>query len=211
MREMPIVAIDGPSGVGKSTVARALAAELGLPHLDTGGLYRAATLAVMRSGVDPHDEQAAADVVARADIRQHGGRTSLDGEDVEEEIRGEAVDALVSVVSAHPKVREVMIPIQREAVRGRGGVVEGRDIGSVVFPEAALKVFLTASDATRAERRSKEGDGQDYESVAADIARRDELDSTRSASPLTPAEGAVTIDTTDRTVDEVVEDVVSRL
>ncbi len=209
---MPLIAIDGPAGSGKSTVARAVAARLGMAHLDTGAMYRSVALAVLRRGVDPEDADAVAEVAAQVKIDTEGGRVRLDREDVTAQIRSPEVSEVVSAVSSHRGVREELVRRQRAWADSRsGGVVEGRDIGSVVFPEAVLKVFLTASDATRAERRSKEGDGQDYESVAADIARRDELDSTRSASPLAPAEGAVTIDTTNRTVDEVVEDVVSRL
>lgn len=209
---MRVIAIDGPAGSGKSTVARAVAARLGVAHLDTGAMYRSVALAVLRRGVDPGDADAVAEVAAQVRIDIDGDRVRLDREEVTAEIRGPEVSETVSAVSSHPRVREELVRRQRAWADARsGGVVEGRDIGGVVFPDAALKVFLTASDATRAERRSKEGDGQDYESVAADIARRDELDSTRSASPLAPAEGAVTIDTTDRTVDEVVEDVVSRL
>ena len=209
---MRVIAIDGPAGSGKSTVARAVAARLGVAHLDTGAMYRSVALAVLRRGVDPEDADAVAEVATQVRIDIDGDRVRLDGENVTAEIRGPEVSETVSAVSSHPQVREELVRRQRAWADARsGGVVEGRDIGSVVFPDAALKVFLTASDATRAERRSKEGDGQDYESVAADIARRDELDSTRSASPLASAEGAVTIDTTDRTVDEVVEEVVSRL
>ena len=209
---MRVIAIDGPAGSGKSTVARAVAARLGVAHLDTGAMYRSVALAVLRRGVDPKDADAVAAGAAQVKIDIEGGRVRLDREDVTGEIRGPQVSETVSAVSSHPQVREELVRRQRAWADSRsGGVVEGRDIGSVVFPDATLKVFLTASDAARAERRSKEDDGQDYESVAADIARRDELDSTRSASPLAPAEGAVTIDTTNRTVDEVVEDVVSRL
>ncbi len=212
MTHQAVIAIDGPAGSGKSTVARAVAARLGVAHLDTGAMYRSVALAVLRRGVDPEDADAVAEVAAQVKIDMEGGRVWLDGEDVTGEIRGPEVSGAVSAVSSHPRVREELVRRQRAWADSRsGGVVEGRDIGSVVFPHAALKVFLTASDATRAERRSKEEDGQDYESVAADIARRDELDSTRSTSPLAPAEGAVTIDTTDRTVDEVVEEVVSHL
>ena len=203
-----VVAIDGPGGSGKSTVARALAAALGAAHLDTGAMYRALTWAVLRDGVDPHDSAAAARL-AEEMVLVVDDVVVVDGEDVTTAIRGPEVTALVSTVSAHPAVRTEMVRRQREWVADRGAaVVEGRDIGSVVFPRARLKVFLTASEEERARRRMAEEQGgpADLEAVAADLARRDRIDSTRAASPLAVADGAVVVDTTDRRVEEIVAD-----
>jgi cytidylate kinase len=207
-----VVAIDGPAGSGKSTVARAVAAALGLEVLDTGAMYRAVTLAVLTAGSDPADAEtcAAAARVARIDL---GARVVLDDRDVTEAIRGPEVTAAVSTVSAHPAVREVLVGHQRAWAEAHGGaVVEGRDIGTVVFPTAALKVFLTASDAERARRRARDEAAADrtvdVASVQADLARRDRLDAGRAASPLVAAPDAVLVDSTDRTIDDVVRDIV---
>ncbi len=201
---MPLIAIDGPSGSGKSTVARAVADRLGLRHLDTGAMYRSVALAVLRRGVDADAAEEVASVAR--DVRiEVGEQVLLDGADVTAEIREPAVGRIVSQVSSHSSVRAELVGRQRAwAVAHGGGVVEGRDIGSVVFPEADLKVFLTASEEERARRRS-------VDEEAADLARRDQLDSTRSASPLQPAPDAVVIDTTETSVDDIVEDIVSRL
>lgn len=205
-----IVAIDGPGGTGKSTVSRAVAERAGLPHLDTGAFYRVATLAALRSGVDLSSEGEVEDVVRDADFAVLEGRMLLDGEDVSEEIRGEAVTTAVSQVSAHPEVRRLLVERQREWVVSHGdkAVVEGRDIGSVVFPRAEVKVYLDASPDVRARRRAIQ-DGVDPEAVISDLARRDHLDSTRLASPLTVPEGAVVIDTSDLGFDEVVDRVLA--
>ncbi|HIE22064.1 MAG TPA: (d)CMP kinase [Acidimicrobiia bacterium] len=207
-----IVAVDGPSGTGKSTVSRAVARRRGLPHLDTGAFYRAATLAVLRSGVSPGDAQAASAVVAAAEMDQIEGRMYLDAEDVTEEIRSPEVTQTVSQVSAHPAVRELLVDHQRRWVERHGGraVVEGRDIGSVVFPDATVKIYLDARPEVRAQRRALET-GENPEEVLGDIRRRDEYDSTRSASPLTVPEGAVIVDTSDLSFDEVVESVLALL
>lgn len=200
-----IVTLDGPGGTGKSTVSRVVAQEAGLPHLDTGAFYRAATLAVIEAGVDPCDEAAVVDVVSEAEMGQEGDRMFLDGRDVSMEIRGEPVTAAVSAVSAHPGVREVLVDMQRAWVGEHGGgVVEGRDIGSVVFPDADVKVFLDASPEVRARRRSQQT-GESLEEVLVDLNRRDRLDSTRQASPLTVPDGAVVIDTSALTFEEVVQ------
>jgi cytidylate kinase len=207
-----IVAVDGPSGTGKSTVSRAVARHRGLPHLDTGAFYRAATLAVLRSGVSPGDAQAAAAVVAAAEMDQIEGRMFLDAEDVTEEIRSSEVTQTVSQVSAHPAVRKLLVDHQRRWVERHGGraVVEGRDIGSVVFPDATVKIYLDARPEVRAQRRALET-GESPEEVLKDIRRRDEYDSTRSASPLTVPKGAVIVDTSDLSFDEVVESVLALL
>jgi cytidylate kinase len=200
-----VVAIDGPVGSGKSTVARAVATRLGLDHLETGAMYRAVAVAVLRRGVDPTADDPALAEVAR-DVRMEvGDRLVVDGVDVTDELRRPEVGRAVSVVAADPAVRAEMVRRQREWVASRGGaVVDGRDIGSVVFPDATLRVFLTASEEERARRRG--GD-----ETAADVARRDRIDSRRAASPLIVPEGAVVIDTTDRSVDDVVEEIVGRL
>lgn len=201
-----MVAVDGPGGSGKSTVSRALARRLGWSHLDTGAFYRAATLAVLRAGVDPDHEEAVVDQLRRHRFDQAEGRIQLDGEDVSEAIRGPEVTAVVSRVSAHPAVRHHMVEAQRRWVEQHpeGAVVEGRDIGTVVFPEALLKVYLDAEPMERARRRAAEI-GVDLERVAAELVHRDRQDSVREASPLRPADDAIRIDTTGMQVEEVVE------
>lgn len=205
-----VVALDGPSGTGKSTVARQLAMRLGARYVDTGAMYRAATLAVLRKGVDVTDSAAVIDTVRAAAIEvstdpRHPAIT-LDGEPVDAEIRSAEVTAAVSAVSAVPEVRAQLVAIQRALAEPGGVVIEGRDIGSVVWPQAPVKVYLTASAAARARRRAGElGPDADVDAVAADIARRDQLDSTRAVSPLRRAEDAVELDTTDLDVDAVVD------
>ena len=209
-----VVAIDGPSGAGKSTVARRVASELGLEVLDTGAMYRAVTLAVLEADVDPSDADACAAVAARVLIEQRGPQTLLDGRNVSVEIRSPPVNATVSTVSAHPEVRRVLVDHQRSWVIARGGgVVEGRDIGTVVFPDAVVKVFLTASEAERARRRRDESAGApvSVEAVREDLGRRDRLDSSRAASPLVAADDAIRIDTTGRPVDDVVREIVKHV
>lgn len=203
-----VVAVDGLAGAGKSTVARAVAAALGCPYLDTGAFYRAVTLAVVRAGADAASEQAVLQVTAAACLDYAAGAMLLDGEDVSEAVRTPEVGALVSAVSAFPEVRRLVVERQRDWVEEHGGrvVVEGRDIGTVVFPEAAVKVFLTASAAARARRRvaDAEAAGQTLQDVEDHLRARDHADSTRAASPLRSAADAVTIDTTDLTVAQVV-------
>ncbi len=211
---LPVIAIDGPSGSGKSTVARGVADALGLDVLDTGAMYRSVTLAVIDGGVAPDDAAGCAGLAATADIDAADGIT-LDGRDVTAEIRGPAVTANVSVVAAHPEVRAILVPRQRDwAEQHGGGVVEGRDIGTVVFPDAAVKVFLTASDQERAKRRQRdEADAErdvDVERVREDLERRDHLDATRTTSPLQAADDALVLDTTGRTVAAVVDEIVGR-
>lgn len=202
-----IVTVDGPSGTGKSTVSRAVARNTGLPHLDTGAFYRAATLAVLRAGVDPADADAVFAVVSELAMDQKEGRMFLEGEDVSLEIRTEPVNASVSAVSAHPRVRTLLVGLQRSWVEHHGGgVVEGRDIGSVVFPDATVKVFLDASPEVRAQRRANETGGSPDE-VLAELNRRDRLDSTRAISPLTIPDDAAVLDTSELGFEEVVEEV----
>jgi cytidylate kinase len=204
-----IVTIDGPSGTGKSTVSRAVAAEVGLPHLDTGAFYRAATVAALRAAVDIDDDLAVAGVVGKATMDQRHGVMFLDGEDVSEAIRSPDVTAAVSRIAANPEVRRLLVSHQRNWVARHAGraVVEGRDIGSVVFPDATLKIFLDARPEVRAGRRAVET-GDDQGTVLEDLMRRDRLDSTRTASPLTVPENAVVIDTSDLDFEDVVARVV---
>lgn len=205
-----IVTVDGPGGTGKSTVSRAVALKVGLPHLDTGAYYRAATLVVIRAEAAPDDDREVAEIVSRTDFDQADGEMFLDGENVSVEIRGPEVTAKVSRVAANPEVRRNLVSQQRAWVERHGGraVVEGRDIGSVVFPDATLKIFLDARPEVRAARRAGET-GDDHSSVLEDLGRRDRFDSTRTASPLTVPQGAVVIDTSDLSFDEVVAQVVS--
>jgi cytidylate kinase len=206
---LPVIAIDGPAGSGKSTVARAVAEQLGMAYLDTGAMYRAVAFAALRRGIDPDDRATIARLVNQLDI-DVGDKVTVDGVDATVEIRGPEVTRAVSAVAANPAVRTELNRRQREwsALHG-GGVIEGRDIGSVVFPEADVKVYLTASDSERAARRTKEVLDMDYDQVAADIARRDHIDSNRADAPLTVAGGAVTLDTTGHSVDEVVDQVLA--
>jgi cytidylate kinase len=206
-----VAALDGPSGTGKSTVARRLATRLGARYLDTGALYRAATVAVLRSGVDLDDPVGITRVVESAKIvistDPEQASITLDGEPVDEEIRSAATTAAVSAVSAVAAVRALLVDAQRELIGDGGIVVEGRDIGSVVWPTARPKVFLTASPEARAARRAGELDA-DVATVAADIRRRDDLDSSRAASPLVQAADAIELNTTELGIDDVVQQLV---
>lgn len=209
---MRVIAIDGPAGSGKSTVAKALAARLGLEYLDTGAMYRSVTFAALRRGIDPGDT----DLVGRMaldvaiDVRPDG--VVVDGVDASIEIRGPEVSRAVSIVAANAAVRTEMVRRQREWVAARGGgVLEGRDIGTVVFPDAELKVYLTADPEVRAERRSKEVTDLDYETVAADLARRDALDQGREVSPLAEAEDAFLLDTTGLGVEDIIDVIAARV
>lgn len=204
-----IIAIDGPGGSGKTTVARTVAERLGLAHLDTGAFYRTATLAVLRSDGDLSDEEIVA-VMGAADMEYRHGAMLLNDDDVSDEIRSEEVTAEVSRVSAIPDVRTLMVEHQRAWVAANGGsaVVEGRDIGTVVFPDADVKVFLTARPEVRAARRAGETDAT-VGDVREDLARRDRYDSQRPVSPLTAATDAVEIDTSDLAIETVVDLVVA--
>ena len=207
-----MVAIDGPAGTGKSTVSRGLARELGARYLDTGSMYRIVTLALVRAGVDLNDPDA---IAAAADVPLSIGydpdveQAFLGDEDVSAQIRGDEVTRAVSAVSAVSEVRTRLVAIQRELATGPGSVVvEGRDIGTVVLPDAPVKIFLTASAETRARRRNEQnvaaGLPDDYETVLADVRRRDHLDSSRAVSPLRAAEDAVIVDTSDMNQTEVI-------
>jgi cytidylate kinase len=206
-----VIAIDGPSGSGKTTVARALAARLDAGHLDTGAMYRSVALSVLRKGLDPEDQDSVARVAREVRIDVGEEKVLVDGEDATTDIRGDEVTRAVSAVASNPGVREEMVRRQRQWAGAQDvGVVEGRDIGTVVFPDAELKVYLMAGDDVRARRRSTETGGVE-ETVAADMARRDERDSTRAASPLKPADDAMVLDTSDLTVDQEVEEVLRNL
>lgn len=208
-----VVAVDGPAGTGKSSVSRGLARALSARYLDTGAMYRIVTLAMLRSGVDLTDPEAiaaAADVPVSVGYDPDADRAYLGAEDVSEEIRGDAVTRSVSAVSAVTAVRSRLVVLQRELAAGPDSVVvEGRDVGTVVLPDADVKIFLTASAETRARRRNDQnvaaGLPDDYETVLADVRRRDHLDSTRAVSPLRPAEDAVIVDTSDMTQQQVVD------
>jgi cytidylate kinase len=204
---MRVIAIDGPAGSGKSTIGRAVAARLGLEYLDTGAMYRSVAFAALGRGIDPADHEAVA-ALAPTLIIVIGERVTVDGEDATAAIRGPEVTRAVSAVAANPEVRAELVRRQRAwaAERG-GGVMEGRDIGTVVFPDADLKVYLTADESERLRRRAVEGGVE----VARYSARRDAADSTRAASPLQAAEDALVIDTTGRAIDEIVEEVLSKL
>ena len=207
------VAVDGPAGTGKSSVSRGLAHALRARYLDTGAMYRVVTLAVLRGGIDPADQAAvgaaAAGVKLSVGFDPDEDRSYLDGEDVSSEIRGDEVTRAVSAVSSVPAVRTRLVELQRTLAEGPGSVVvEGRDIGTVVLPEADVKIFLTASAETRARRRNDQnvaaGLPDDYEGVLADVRRRDHLDSTRAVSPLRAASDAQVIDTSAMTEAEVI-------
>lgn len=202
-----VIAIDGPAGSGKSTVARAVAARIDVPYLDTGAMYRSVAFAALRSGVDPEDAERVANLAVNMVLTiDADGTVTVDGTDATVEIRGPEVTRAVSIVAANPEVRAEMRSRQREFVTRTGGaVMEGRDIGTVVFPDARLKVYLDANPEVRAARRSKEVSDLSYETVAADLARRDALDQGRVADPLKVADGALIIDTSDLGVEQIVD------
>ncbi|WP_141813218.1 (d)CMP kinase [Nocardia bhagyanarayanae] len=207
--------MDGPSGTGKSSVSRRLATRLGARYLDTGAMYRVATLRVLRTGIELTDSAAIGSAVKELPLTIGTDPSheviELDGEDVSAEIRGDAVTKAVSAVSAVAEVRELLVALQREiTATAQRIVVEGRDIGTVVLPDADAKIYLTASAEARAERRNqqniREGRGDDYAAVLADVQRRDNLDSTRKVSPLRPAADAVLVDTSELNMDEVIDE-----
>lgn len=210
---MTVIAIDGPAGAGKTTIARGVADALGWDYVDTGAMYRAITLGALRRGVDPADASAVERVAREAKIVSAGRTISLDGEDVSEAIRTADVTRSVPVVAAHAGVRASLVELQREAARTRDVVMEGRDIGSVVVPDAPVKVFLTASLEERARRRTGElglepsRDG--LAGMEARIAERDAADSTREASPLQRAPDAIEIDTTGRSIEDITRAIVA--
>jgi cytidylate kinase len=208
-----VIAVDGPSGSGKSSTSRGVASRLGLRYLDTGAMFRAMTWWLLRQGVDVHDRAAVAAQVDEPEILvgtdPEGPGIMVDGFDVALAIRTDEVNAAVSPVSTVPEVRARLLELQRDVI-GRGGiVVEGRDIGSVVAPYAQVKVFLTADASARAERRAAEEGGSDLAATQQSLLSRDRIDSGRETAPLVMAEGAVHIDTTGHTLDEVIDQVVA--
>ena len=204
-----IVAIDGPAGAGKSTIAQALALALDIPYLDTGAMYRMVTYAALRDGIDLQDENAVADVARRMNTVMSADRFFVDEVDVTDIIRGAQVTEAVSIVAALSEVRNELRAAQRAWVKNAGGgVVEGRDIGTVVFPDATLKVFLTASPAIRAQRRVSQSGG-DVLAIEEQIRKRDHLDSTRADSPLRESKDSLFIDTTDLSIEKVVQQIAS--
>jgi len=217
----PVVAIDGPSGAGKSTVARALAVRLHVPYIDTGAMYRAIGLAARDRGIAlPVQEPAAVAAIAEAatidlDVSGAETRVRLDGRDITDDIRLPEISLYASAVSAIPAVRRRLVSLQRRLAAKSGGVLEGRDIGTRVFPDTPHKFFLTAPLAVRAERRARElkdrGTPQSYDTVLADIERRDLADSTRSDSPLTFDESYTLVDTGTRRIEEIVDDLEGRI
>lgn len=204
-----VVAIDGPAGSGKSTVAQAVARKLALPHVDTGAVYRALTLKALNLGIPIDDADALGDLADETQIRLLEGKVFMDGQDVSIEIRTPHVTASVSELSSYPEVRRRAVAVQRACASGDGVVMEGRDIGTVVLPKADLKVFLTADMKERAARRQvdlqAEGVNRTVEEIEEEIQRRDKRDSERKASPLSVADDAVVIDSTGKTVEEVVD------
>ena len=208
-----VIAIDGPGGVGKSTVSNRVATALGLPHLDTGSTYRAAGLMALRSGAELEDAIAVVDSIRDADITIELGVVSIDGMEVTEALRSDAVTSASSAVAKHPEVRAGIVALQRSWVADHGGsaVVEGRDIGTVVFPDAPVKIYLTARPEVRAARRANDAEAgsKTRDQIAAELAARDHADSTRATSPLRPADDAVIVDTSDLDIDGVVKTILA--
>ncbi len=206
---MRVIAIDGPAGAGKSTVARQVSTATGLRYLDTGAMYRCVALAVQQSSTDANDAEAVGKIARDVSVVIGRDAAMLNGTDVSAEIRSSEINSIVSIIAAHTPVRDAMREQQRTWIRDHeGGVVEGRDIGTVVFPDAILKIFLTASPEVRAERRVGQSGG-DIQAVAASIAERDHLDSTRLDSPLKPSHDSVVVDSSRRTIEEVVAEIVT--
>ena len=208
-KRLRIVAIDGPAGAGKSTIAKALAIALNIPYLDTGAMYRMVTYAALRDGIDLNNELTVADIAKSMNVVMSSDRFIVDDVDVTDIIRGPQVTEAVSTVAALSSVRSELRTAQRTWVENAGGgVVEGRDIGTVVFPDATLKVFLTASPAVRAKRRVAQSGG-DVVVIEEQIRQRDHLDSTRADSPLRESNDSLFIDTTDLSIDAVVKQITS--
>ena len=212
MRKRKIITIDGPAGSGKSSVAKRVAQELGFVHLDSGAIYRAVTLFLLQRGVSPSDVPKIEECLKKLDLKVKDQQIYINGENVTEAIRSPQVDEMVSLYSALPVVRKYLLTLQRELQDGQDLIAEGRDMGTVIFPDADLKIFLKADAKTRAIRRWKElmerGVDIAFDDVYYQIIQRDEKDSNRELSPLIPAEDAIILDTSDLTLDEVVERVI---
>jgi len=207
-----IIAIDGPAGSGKSTIAKMIARELGFTYIDTGAMYRAVALKIKRLGINPDDPEAVLEVLKGTEIdlkpSENGVKVFLDGEDVSYRIRTEEIGKIASKIARHKKVREILVQMQRElGKKAKDAVIEGRDTGTVIFPDADIKFFLTASAEVRAERRYRElkekGFDVSYDKILNEVKERDRIDKTRKESPLKPAEDAVIIDTSKKTLDQV--------
>lgn len=213
------IAIDGPAAAGKSTVAKIVADKLKFVYVDTGAMYRALTLKALESGIDPSDEEAVLELLQETEIelisQDNGQRVLTDGKDVTEEIRYQPVSQNVSYIAALPDVREEMLRRQRRLAENRGVVMDGRDIGTHVLPDAAVKIFLVASAEERARRRHEENSAKgipsDFHKLKKEIIKRDEMDSKRKTAPLTKAEDAIEVDTTSLTIEDVVERVLQEV
>ncbi|HBM74337.1 MAG TPA: (d)CMP kinase [Clostridiaceae bacterium] len=207
------IAIDGPAGAGKSTIAKAVASKLGIAYIDTGAMYRAVALNILRNKLQISDIDKICELTRNTDIAIKGGRVFLNGGDVSREIRDNEVGKLSSPVSAIPYVREKLVELQRKMAQSESVIMDGRDIGTNVLKDADVKIFLTASIDERSMRRYLEfksrGCSVDLKSVKSDITKRDELDTTRKLNPLKPADDAVIIDTTSKSIKEVIEEVLS--
>lgn len=212
MSKKIIVTIDGPAGAGKSTTAKAVAEKTGLPYLDTGALYRAVAWKLDKEGVAPEDGEKIAETLKDFKIEVAGGKVTADGEDVTRAIRTARVDSIVSAYAARPEVRDALAGFQR-AQAANGLVADGRDMGTVIFPDAELKIFLTASAEERARRRCTEreakGESADYDEILKQVIERDRYDMTREIAPLRPAQGCVILDSTDMSASEVVDAIAS--
>ena len=212
-----IIAIDGPAGSGKSTIAKLLAKELGYTYIDTGAMYRAVALKIKRLGIDPDNKEAVVNVLKETDIRLKTNeeiKVFLDGEDVSSEIRTEEIGKIASKIARYPEVRKILVEMQRKiGEEAKNAVIEGRDTGTVIFPDADIKIFMTAKPEVRAERRYKElkekGFDVSYEEILKEIVERDKLDTTREDSPLKPAKDAIIIDTSDKTLKDVFKEILS--
>ena len=217
MRKL-LITIDGPAGAGKTTVSRQLASRLGYRYIDTGALYRGVAYVAHRRGIAPGDDAALGRLLERLELNfkpaEDGQRLLADGEDITDVIRTPEISMLASEISARPLVRDYLLKVQRELGRQKAAVFEGRDMGTVVFPGAEIKFFLSAAEATRAQRRFAEiqaKTGASLEEVERDMRRRDEQDSTRPVAPLKAADDAIRIDSTDLSIDEVVLQMLARV
>lgn len=210
------IAIDGPSAAGKSTIARILAKTLNYAHLDTGAMYRCTAFWALQNGIDLNDENALANMIENMNIQfDSNGNVQINEQDVSKEIRTNDMSMHASNVSAYPKVRERLVALQQEIAKNKGYILDGRDIGTVVLPDAELKIYMIASVEARAQRRFKEYQQKqiktDYDEIFKDIEKRDYQDSHRAASPLKKAEDAIEIDTSDMTIEEVVKNIINLL